>query len=364
MSEPSAARQRKGASRYSAEFRANALARAAESGTSIAAVAAEVGVSPSTLRRWVRDAAEPAQPQPEPTSDAPVERTDTVPAEPAVPPLPAEPTEPAEAADPRPFAQRIEEEWPDWRSFDWPVLPAVPPEPSKPAPPRVHDQTRPDQTRPDQTRPDQTRRDPTRAQPPGPPTASSARTPRPPERHADDVFALASRVSTRRRLVIVVLGFLAAVFVSQFVPADYPLRPVAVALHVVSLVASLGAVLLVDWHGLLWLAGQRRLAESTRLAAAASPIIWLGLAGLVVTGALLRPAIDAPLTLLKLALVLAVAVNGAVMSPVRRRLADLAEYASRADVPARDWRRMMGATLVSQVGWWGAVVIGFINSST
>ena len=42
---------------------------------------------------------------------------------------------------------------------------------------------------------------------------------------------------------------------SRVVPDDYALRPVALALHVLSLVVSFGAVLVIDWHGLLWLAG-------------------------------------------------------------------------------------------------------------
>ena len=45
-------------------------------------------------------------------------------------------------------------------------------------------------------------------------------------------------------------------------------------------------------------------------------------------------------------------------------VAELSADASPVDVPEREWRRMMIATTVSQIGWWGAVVIGFINSST
>lgn len=309
---PPARPQRK---QYSTEFRARAVALAARSDLTITATAAEVGVSPSTLRRWVRE---------------------TVP------------------ADPRPVHERIEDEWPDWRSFDWPVLP--PPEPglanvlseaepeaaelSAPEPPRTHP-------------------------PPAPPRTSQTPTPAPASARADDViFATTARLGPAQRLGIVAVALVAAVVLSRFVPEEYRLRPLVDALHVMSLVASFGAVLLVDWHGLLWLAGRRTLLESTRLAAAASPIIWAGLGGLMVTGALLRPDLGSPLTLVKLALVLAVSVNGAVMAPVRLKLAELCADASPVDVPQRDWRRMMLATTVSQIGWWGAVAIGFVNSST
>jgi hypothetical protein len=142
------------------------------------------------------------------------------------------------------------------------------------------------------------------------------------------------------------------------------MRPAALALHVLSLVVSFGAVLVIDWHGLLWLGGRRSLIESTRLAAGAGPLIWFGLSGLIVSGALLHPNLSSPMTVTKLVLVLAVAWNGAAMSELRQRLAQLPPYVTPGDLPRRDWWLMMGATVLSQVGWWGAILIGFVNAST
>jgi hypothetical protein len=275
--------------------------------------------------------------------------------------------QPKTPEDPRPVHERIEDEWPDWRSFDWPVLPAPEPEQAnlliqaepvaaKPSAPR------PGAARPGAARPGAADTPRTTPSPKAPPTPE-APAPAPP-RVDDAIFATTARLRPAHRLGIVVVAFVAAVVLSRLVPAAYPLRPVVAALHVMSLVVSFGAVLLVDWHGVLWLAGRRALTESTRLAAAASPIIWAGLGGLFVTGTLLRPDIGSPLTLVKLALVLAVCVNGAVMAPVRLKLTELSADASPVDVPEREWRRMMLATTVSQIGWWGAVVIGFVNSST
>lgn len=302
--------------RYSSEFRADAVALARRPGVSVAAAARELEISPSTLRRWLREA-------------------------------------PAAQPDPGPASERLDDGWPDWRSFDWPVLPAADSEPPAAAAPV----------------------DPGEAgvDPLGEPIAQPA--PDPPPSPAvvrdlaaaapgDGIFAATARLDPVHRLVVVLTAFAACILLSRLVPESYPWRPTVGALHVMSLVVSFGAVLLVDWHGLLWLAGRRALTESTRLAAAAAPIIWLGLGGLFVTGALLRPDVGSPLTLLKLVLVLAVAVNGAVMAPVRLRLAALSADASPVDVPEREWRQMMLSTAVSQVGWWGAVVIGFVNAAT
>ncbi|MEO7448490.1 MAG: transposase [Humibacillus sp.] len=179
----------------------------------------------------------------------------------------------------------------------------------------------------------------------------------------DDVFPALSALVPAYRFPIILAGLVAAVLVSTVVPSTYAMRPAVVALHVLSLVLSLGAVLVIDWHGLLWLAGRRGLTESTRLAAAAGPLIWGGLAGLLASGALLHPDLSSPLTDIKLVLVLTVAWNGAAMSALRRRLARLPPHVMPADLARRDWQLMMTATVVSQIGWWGAVLIGFVKSS-
>ena len=329
---PPARSQRK---RYPSEFRAKAVALAVRSDMTIAAAAEEVGVSPSTLRRWVRE---------------------SVPTDPGSEPGDLHVNQPTPSADPRPVHERIEDEWPDWRSFDWPVLPS--PEPGQA---NLLIEVEPVVVDPSAAEPPRAAPSPPA---PGTPEAPAVAPAPAPVRVDDAIFASTARLGPVHRLGIVVVAFVAAVVLSRLVPEDYPLRPLVAALHVMSLVASFGAVLLVDWHGLLWLAGRRALTESTRLAAAASPIIWAGLGGLFVTGTLLRPDIGSPLTLVKLALVLAVCVNGAAMAPVRLKLAELSADASPVDVPEREWRRMMLATTVSQIGWWGAVVIGFVNSST
>ena len=201
---------------------------------------------------------------------------------------------------------------------------------------------------------------------PSPAAYRAAETPanRIPLQPGDDIFPGLSALVPSYRFPIILAFLLGAIGVSRFVPVDYALRPVALALHIISLVVAFGAVLVIDWHGLLWLFGRRGLSESTRLAAAAGPLIWGGLFGLIASGALLHPNISSPLTIVKMVLVLMVAWNGAAMTTVRRRMAQLPPYIKPTDLPVRDWAILMAATVISQVGWWGAIIIGFVNSST
>ncbi|AXG14856.1 hypothetical protein DN585_16885 [Intrasporangium calvum] len=376
--------------RYSDEFRADAVALARRQGVTVAGAAQQVGVSASTLRRWLRDAStrevgpertdpeqtDPEQTDPEQTDPEQTDPEQTDPEQTDPEQTDPEQTDPEQqprsyrpdaAWDARPVRQRIDDEWPDWRAFDWPVLPVLPDQETRPPEPATG---RGGSTAPGR-RAVTPRGRPSRPARPrvvdsaagAAPAAAAARDL---ERAVvgDGVFAATARLGPLHRLVVVLAAFTACIALSRLVPESYSWRPTVSAFHVMSLVVSFGAVLLVDWHGLLWLSGRRALTESTRLAAAASPIIWAGLGGLFLTGTLLRPDIGSPLTLLKLALVLAVCVNGAVMAPVRLRLASLSADASPVDVPEREWHRMMLSTAVSQVGWWGAVVIGFVNAAT
>jgi len=113
--------------------------------------------------------------------------------------------------------------------------------------------------------------------------------------------------------VAVALAWGASASVSALVSPSEALGQVALSLHVLALAVGFGAVIVVDWHALLWLMGARGLRESARLAAAARPLIWLGLAGLLVSGAMLEPDLGSGLTWVKLSCVLVIALNGVSM---------------------------------------------------
>lgn len=149
-----------------------------------------------------------------------------------------------------------------------------------------------------------------------------------------------------------------AVWAATHLHADPALRTGALFVHLICLVVSFGAVLAVDWFALLWLLGRQSLVDLTKVGAAAHLPIWLGLLGLVLSGALLRPDLSQPLTWLKLVLVLVVTLNGLRAYAIGDQLARFPA------VPVPYWllRRAMGAAAVSQLGWWGATVIGFLNA--
>lgn len=167
--------------------------------------------------------------------------------------------------------------------------------------------------------------------------------------------------------VLVSLGVLSsgviagACWMSGHVHPDTTLQPVARFFHVAALIVGLGAVLAVDWFGILWLLGKRRLSDITSTACALQIPIWLGMAGLVVTGLFLRPNLESPLTLVKLGLVFAVTVNGLYAHWLGQRLE---RYGDDVPLPRHLTVQSGLAATVSQTGWWGATLIGFLNSQS
>ena len=175
-----------------------------------------------------------------------------------------------------------------------------------------------------------------------------------------------ARISAPGRLlswVPAVLGLAAGavlgsvVWAAAHLQVDPALRTGALFVHLSSLIISFGAVLAVDWFALLWLLGRQSLVDLTKVSAAAHLPIWLGLLGLVLSGALLRPDLSQPLTWLKMVLVLLVTLNGLRAYAIGEQLTRF----QAGTVPYWLLRRAMGAAAVSQLGWWGATVIGFLN---
>ena len=157
--------------------------------------------------------------------------------------------------------------------------------------------------------------------------------------------------------LVALAAWSAALWVSVHVQADPSLYRAALFVHLASLVAGLGAALTVDYFALQWVLGRKSLREVLTVSAGASPLVWAGLAGLVGSGALLSPDLGNGLTQLKLALVLVVALNGAFARVVQHRLEGAGHRASAGLLGMG-----VACATVSQVGWWGAAMVGFLNA--
>jgi len=152
----------------------------------------------------------------------------------------------------------------------------------------------------------------------------------------------------------------AAVLVAPFVPRDPVLHDVALLGHLVALALGFGAVLLLDLTGARWVLGRVALADTARLATLAHPAIWLGIAGLVLTGALLHPDPTSVLTQGKLLAVVVACTNGGWATSLGHEVAAAAARAER--LPRRLLVRALVASGVSQGAWWTAVVVGWLNA--
>lgn len=158
--------------------------------------------------------------------------------------------------------------------------------------------------------------------------------------------------------VLICLTWAGSVWAALHVEADPAVRTVALFVHLGALVIGLGSVLTIDYYGTLWLLGRRSLPQALEFAGPLHVPVWAGLAGLVLSGTVLDPDLRAPLTRVKLVLVLLIALNGVHAQALHRTLVD--RTGSRP--PPRLLVRGVISAILSQLGWWGAVTIGFLNS--
>ncbi|MGK5531896.1 hypothetical protein [Streptomyces sp. URMC 129] len=151
-----------------------------------------------------------------------------------------------------------------------------------------------------------------------------------------------------------VAAWAASVWTATHLTADPTLHTVALFGHLGALVVGFGAVLVIDYHGLLWLLGRRTLRDVLTLTGSLHLPVWTGTAGLLITGVFLHPDLTQPLTRVKLLAVLAIALNGICATALQRHGTTLTTTRFL----------LLGATVagISQLGWWTAVVIGFLNT--
>ena len=149
----------------------------------------------------------------------------------------------------------------------------------------------------------------------------------------------------------------AVMWMAEHVHPDRTLHQVALFVHLASLVVGFGAVLAVDWVALLWILHRRTLSDVLLTAGNAHVPAWLGYSGLILSGLLLEPELSNPLTQAKIALVVVIGWNGVVVSLIHRHLSRL----TSSVMPRRRLLACACSGTVSQVGWWGAMLLGFLN---
>ncbi|GAA1803420.1 hypothetical protein GCM10009682_26590 [Luedemannella flava] len=198
---------------------------------------------------------------------------------------------------------------------------------------------------------------------------------------------------------VVVGAWVAVIVTAVVVQPSAALRPYALFAHLISLAVGFGAVLCVECYSVAWLLRRTTLERVTTLALTLDPLIWIGLVGLAGSGLLLSPHLDRPLTALKMVLVLVVGLNGVRARRLGRDLRGfLDQHASRGrhavdestgrhavvqvnpeaavalevgapaeavgtpKLPLRIFLRAASISAVSQAAWWGAALIGFLNT--
>ncbi|MEU1814988.1 hypothetical protein ABZ543_07305 [Streptomyces roseifaciens] len=179
-------------------------------------------------------------------------------------------------------------------------------------------------------------------------------------RHARPLSLYDSWWTVAGAALMLCAAWAACVWISFHLTADATLHTTALFVHLASLVLGFGAVLVADYYGLLWITGRCSLQEALGSAGRLHLPVWAGLVGLVLSGMLLHPSPSSTLTAVKLVLVLLLSLNGLQAGLLDKRMAEQASAS-----PAPRLLAWGGATaLVSQICWWGAVVIGFMNSQS
>lgn len=134
--------------------------------------------------------------------------------------------------------------------------------------------------------------------------------------------------------------------------------------HLGSVIIGLGAAVVLEFTGLLWITRRRTLDELRRSESLVSLVAWAGILGLIASGAFLEPNLEDPKTIVKMIAVLVVAMNGVAMTRLTRELTRLPANAPFAAIPRSLKLWCVWSALVSQAAWWTAVIIGMLNTAS
>ena len=130
--------------------------------------------------------------------------------------------------------------------------------------------------------------------------------------------------------------------------------------HLSFLILGFGSVLVTDLFGLLWMRDHIRFKQIVHISGITTYFVWAGWTGMVLTGiplALLKGKVD-ELMIIKLFFVLLIGLNGIVLHLHQKRLKS---FDSEHEVTMHFMFHLGFSLFVSQLAWWGAMLIGFLH---
>ncbi|UNK71067.1 hypothetical protein [Microbacterium sp. H1-D42] len=133
--------------------------------------------------------------------------------------------------------------------------------------------------------------------------------------------------------------------------------------HLASVIAGLGATVVLDAKALQWVFGRATLGDVHRIEHAVTPLAWLGITGLLASGAFLAPDLGEPLTAVKMVAVLIAGLNGVAVGKLADTMARMPVHMPFQRVPRRFKVWCAGSAAISQLAWWCAVVLGMMNTA-
>jgi hypothetical protein len=175
------------------------------------------------------------------------------------------------------------------------------------------------------------------------------------------------RVARHRRALGywgVLLAMLLSLWIGSTVIPPAWLHTPALFGHLASVIAGLGAAVLLELSGLLWMLRRADIDDLRRVERLVTTLAWLGIVGLLATGAFLQPDLGEPLTAIKMVAVLIAAMNGVGMTRLTDELARLPGGVRFSALPRRLQAWCVWSAVVSQSAWWTAVLIGMLNTAS
>lgn len=130
--------------------------------------------------------------------------------------------------------------------------------------------------------------------------------------------------------------------------------------HLSFLILGFGSVLVTDLYGLLWTWDRIHFKEIIEVSSVTQKFIWIGWIGMITAGIpliILKGQID-NLMIIKLFFVAVIGLNGYPLHLIHKKLQ---RYKDEDIVPGIFIFRLILSITISQIGWWGAIIIGFLH---